>query len=114
MVELEEKPEDFEWSEDLFGEQWDKQLEMMRNGSEEVQKLADFLEYAEEQVYTYKGIIHDFEEFLDEQEFYEPPQAARYFLAFMQGTEWERKDPSPEFRDDVKKSEVLKESETSE
>jgi len=110
MVELDEKPEDFEWSEDLFGEQWEKQLQFMREGAEPVKKLADFLEHAEQQVYTYKGVIHDFEEFLDDQDFYEDDQSARYFLAFLLGTEWERKDPSPEFRDDVNKSEVLKES----
>jgi len=110
MVELEEEPDDFEWSEDLFGEQWEKQLEMMREGDEEVKKLADFLEHAEKQVYTYKGVIHDFDEFLDDQDIYEDSQAARYFLAFMLGTEWERKDPSPEFREDVNKSEVLKDS----
>lgn len=113
MVELDEEPDDFEWSEDLFGEQWEKQLEMMREGGEESQKLADFLEWAETQVETYKGVVTDFEmDFLDkeEQDWYDPPQAARYFLAFMLGTEWERKDPSPEFRDDVNKSEVLKDS----
>lgn len=110
MVELDEKPEDFEWKEEFFEEQFDKQLEMMREGGLPVQELADFLEYAEKQVYTYKGVIINFEEFLNEQDFYEPEQAARYFLAFMLGTEWERKEPSPEFRDDVNKSEVLKKS----
>lgn len=108
MVELDEKPDDFEWSEDLFGEQWEKQLQFMRDGAEDVEKLADFLEEAEKQVYTYKGVIHDFDEFLENQDFYENKQAARYFLAFLLGTEWERKDPSPEFRDDVDKTEVLK------
>lgn len=111
-MQLEEQPDDFEWEEDFFGDQWEEHLEYMREGGEEVNELADFLEWAVTKVDTYKGVITDFEEMLDheEQTWYEPPQAARYFLAMLLGTEWERKDPSPEFRDDIKKSEVLKES----
>jgi len=103
----------FEWREEFFEPQWDTQLQDMKDSNEKSRELAEFLEWAETQVDTYKGVITDFEmDFLEkeEQDWYKPPQAARYLLAFMLGTEWERKDPSPELRDDVEKSEVLKDS----
>jgi len=52
-------------------------------------------------------MIHD-NTLISEWGFSEDSNDAVDNLAFLQGTEWERKDPSPGFRDDVNKSEVLK------